>query len=320
MATRMQIIDALPRPASLGVVAPIPGDHQSAAASAAVTHHEVVTQPIELAEQTADPDALLRLAADFRLDRLNVAVAARVLSNPAAPSDAQALCRGDRDVVALDGCSFAAGANLGLAPGEPVVLVFGRDDVYFVVDDEEDLVLSVPVEAVTRVEISGPGRQIKGGGFYGGAGIGGLLGGPQGALDGVLLTTFLNGLSRGATVTSFSRVSGPGWEAIFVNGQREPEQLGQLLSPAFVRGRTGRVHLGDLQHGNREPRPGLEPGASGKPGRPWHAHERGLPGCQVTRPRGRVGAGGVTHLRQRCAFQTGHEDGEVSLRASHWPA
>jgi hypothetical protein len=200
-----------------------------------VTHHEVVTQPIELAEQTSDPDALLRLAADFRLDRLNVAVAARVLSNPSAPSDAQALCRGDRDVVALDGCSFAAGANLGLAPGEPVVLVFGRDDVYFVVDDEEDLVLSVPVEAVTRVEISGPGRQIKGGGFYGGAGIGGLLGGPQGALDGVLLTTFLNGLSRGATVTSFSRVSGPGWEAIFVNGQREPEQLRQLLSPAFVR-------------------------------------------------------------------------------------
>ena len=73
------------------------------------------------------------------------------------------------------------------------------------------------------------------------------------AFDFMAVAAIARAFATRVRVRSFIRLSGPGWEAIFLHSQMEPSRLRQVLSPLFVR-------LDDVA---RAPGPPAQSGAEG---------------------------------------------------------
>ncbi len=87
----------------------------------------------------------------------------------------------------------------------------------------------IPMDAVTAMEIGGPGKTTRGGGFIGGGF------GLEGAATGMLVATALNALTTRTDLLTVISIQAHDAEVWLAYTRAEPAALRVELAPAFVR-------------------------------------------------------------------------------------
>jgi hypothetical protein len=128
--------------------------------------------------------------------------------------------------------TYLGGAHLRLAPGSIVDLVF-RDEALEVYTApamrRQSPIFELSYGASFTVELTGPGKVTKGGGYVGG-GVG-LVG----AVEGIAIAALLNAVTTKTSIVTVIVVADAAHEGFFVVDTIVPEELRRILSPTFVR-------------------------------------------------------------------------------------
>ena len=132
----------------------------------------------------------------------------------------------------LHRCKYIGGAYLQLRPEVLIDLAFREDrlEIY----DHPSTAGSPPRETIPfsksfKLELTGPGKVTKGGGFFGGGF--GLIG----AAEGMAIAGLLNAMTKKTTILTLIGIADAKCEGFFVNSTVTPDNLRRALSPVFVR-------------------------------------------------------------------------------------
>lgn len=120
------------------------------------------------------------------------------------------------------------GSGTDLVAGQEILLSCTKDRIVFT-DAESRKHQAIALGDLMRVEVSGPGTQVTDAGLVGGGF------GLTGAVKGMLTAAVINKLTERASTNTFVRVATPTSEVHLHVGDREPEEIRLILSPAVVR-------------------------------------------------------------------------------------
>jgi hypothetical protein len=150
------------------------------------------------------------------------------------------------DRRALVGCTVIGGYGTGARPNTQCTLRFELARIEIDWGTSQPVV--VPYDTVVALELGGRGQQRTGGGFIGGGF------GLQGAAEGMIIASLLNGLTTRTTTESIISLKTNDWQLILFYGRAIPDHLRIDLAPAF-----GRIHAAQRALANTQVPPAIPP-------------------------------------------------------------
>ena len=134
-------------------------------------------------------------------------------------------------LTSLRGCVFLGGYghNEALKPGLMFDLYFTTEGLVVTSHATSMPKIRSPYAEVLAIELSGPGRVTKGGGFIGGGF------GLTGAVEGMIVASVLNALTTKTSIQSILRWEAETLEAFFFTSEATPGDLRIKMSPVLGR-------------------------------------------------------------------------------------